>query len=57
MFIASKLELFSLKMTLVHQFLICPEIHLGQVANEKNIRLIKVLEFITGLWVCNYSDY
>lgn len=49
MFIASKLELFSLKMRLVHQFLICPEIHLGQVGNEKNIRLIKVLELITGL--------
>lgn len=49
MLIASKLELFSLKMRLVHQFLICPEIHLGQVGNEKNIRLIKVLELITGL--------
>ena len=49
MFIASKIELFSLKMRLVHQFLICPETHLGQVGNEKNIRLIKVLELITGL--------
>ena len=35
MFIATKLELFSLKMRLIQQFLICPEIHLGQVGNEK----------------------
>ena len=49
MFIATKLELFSFKMRLIQQFLICPEIHLGQVGNEKNIRLIKVLELITGL--------
>ena len=47
MFIASKLGLFSWKMGLVHQFLICPEIYLGQVDNKKKFRLIKELQFTT----------
>lgn len=49
MLIEGKLGLFSLKMTVVHQLLICFKKYLGQVDNETIFRLIKASEFISGL--------